>query len=112
MTLRGALNELIANPRRVLIEKWNWKAAILSATLRATLFLCANLTAGWRAATGAMLAEFLFAAALSGFYGAITQLFSEAEPPWAAALAVAVIGARRTTCARICRPLPARYAEH
>ena len=38
-----------------------------------------------------MLAEFLFAAALSGFYGAITQLFSEAEPPWAAALAVAVL---------------------
>lgn len=91
MTLRGAVSELITNPRRVLIEKWNWKTAILSAALRATLFLFANLTAGWRAATGAMLAEFLYAAALSGFYGAITQVFSEAEPQWAAALSAAVL---------------------
>jgi len=91
VTLGGAVRELIANPRRVLIDKWNWKAAILSATLRAALFLCANLTAGWRAATGAMLAEFLYAAALAGFYGAIAQAFSEADPPWAAALTAAVL---------------------
>jgi len=55
------------------------------------LFLCANLRAGWRAAAGAMMAEFLYRAATSGFYGAITQAFSEAEPEWAATAASAVL---------------------
>ena len=91
LTLRAVVTELISNPRRALIERWNWKAAIFSASLRAMIFLCANLTAGWRAATGAMLAEFVFRASSSGFYGAITQAFSQAEPAWAAAVASAVL---------------------
>jgi hypothetical protein len=32
-----------------------------------------------------MLAEFLYRALTAGFYGAITQAFREAEPPWLAA---------------------------
>jgi len=91
MTVRAVFWELISHPRRVLIDRWNWKAAFLSATFRAALFLCANLTAGWRAATGAMLAEFLYRAATSGFYGAITEAFSKAEPRWAAATAVGLL---------------------
>jgi len=91
MTVSAAFRELVADPRRTLIERWNWKAAIFSSTFRAVIFLCTNLTAGWKAATGAMLAEFLYRAACSGFYGAITQAFSKAEPEWAAALTTAVL---------------------
>src|SRR5215472_2828644 len=91
MTVRDVLGELVADPRRTLIERWNWKAAIFSAAIRALIFLCANLTAGWRAATGAMLAEFVFRALTSGFYGAITQALSQAGPEWAAAMASAVL---------------------
>jgi hypothetical protein len=57
--------------------------------LRAVLFLCANLTAGWKAATAAMLAEFIYRACFSGFYGALTQAFSKAEPAWTGAIASA-----------------------
>jgi len=64
---------------------------MFSSSIRAMLFLCANLTAGWRAATGAMLAEFLYRAASAGFYGAITQAFSVAEPEWAATVTTAVM---------------------
>jgi len=91
MTLGQAVSELFTDPRTTLIERWNWKAAVFSSTLRAMLFLCANLTAGWRAATGAMLAEFAFRACTSGFYGAITQALSKAEPAWAAAAASAIL---------------------
>lgn len=90
MTLGGVVGELFADPRRALIDRWNWKAALFSATLRAMLFLCANLTAGWKAATAAMLAEFIYRACCSGFYGALTQAFSKAEPAWTAAIASAV----------------------
>jgi hypothetical protein len=90
MTLGGVVGELFADPRRALIDRWNWKAALFSATLRATLFLCANLTAGWKAATTAMLAEFIYRACSSGFYGAITQALSKVEPAWTAAIASAV----------------------
>jgi hypothetical protein len=86
MTLQHALARLISHPFELLIARWNWKSSLFSSTMRAILFLCANLTAGWRAATGAMMAEFLYRAFSAGFYGAITQGLREAEPAWAAAM--------------------------
>ena len=91
MTVWAAIGKLISNPRDLLMERWNWKSAIFSATLRAAIFLCANLAAGWRAATGAMLAEFIYRSATAGFYGAITQAFGTVQPAWAAGIAVAVL---------------------
>jgi len=91
MTVWGVIRALISNPRSMLLELWNWKAAIFSSVIRANLFLFANLTAGWRLATAAMLAEFLYRAATAGFYGAITQAFRKAEPAWAGRVAAIVI---------------------
>src|SRR5262249_16840974 len=51
---------------------------------------CVNLPAGRAAASGAMLAELLYRLITAGFYGAITQVFSDVEPEWAASLAVAL----------------------
>jgi hypothetical protein len=89
-TVQSVLLELIRNPG-VLMERWNWKAAVFSSTTRALLFFCANLSAGWAAATGAMLAEFSYRAVTAGFYGAITQAFRQVEPAWTAALTVVVV---------------------
>lgn len=47
------------------------------------MFLFANLAAGWKLATAAMLAEFLYRAATAGFYGSINQAIRKAEPAWA-----------------------------
>jgi hypothetical protein len=74
-----------------LLYRWNWKSAVLSSLLRATLFFAANLTAGLPAAFAAMRTELVFRAITSGFYGALTENFREAEPPWAAALTAMIL---------------------
>jgi len=74
-----------------LLRIWNWKSAALSALVRATLFLAANASAGWRAAWGAFGAELAFRACTSGFYGRATQAFAAARPAWAASAAALVV---------------------
>ena len=91
MTPAQALADLITRPGELLVRRWNWKAAFSSSIIRALIFFFANVAAGWHAAAGAMLAEYLYRAATSGFYGAITQHISEAEPEWQAAIAAMLI---------------------
>ena len=76
------LLRLVADPRHLLIGRWNWKAALTSSMVRGFIFLFANLTAGWKGAVGAMLAEWAFRMLTSGFYGTITQALGEVEPEW------------------------------
>jgi hypothetical protein len=87
----AVLEELLRHPARLLIERWNWKAAVLSSLLRAAIFFFTNLMAGWHAAVGALLAELALRTATSGFYGAITEAFSEAQPAWAAMAAALIV---------------------
>lgn len=70
---------------------WNYKSALFSSTIRALLFLFANLRSGWHAATGAMLAEFIYRAITAGFYGALTQSFRRVQPPWKGTLGALLI---------------------
>lgn len=49
--------------------------------MRAGIFFAANAKAGADAATAAMMTEFCFRFATSGFYGALTQRFRLVEPP-------------------------------
>jgi hypothetical protein len=90
-TVGAVFDALLRHPARLLIERWNWKAAVLSSVLRAAIFFFTNLVAGWRAAVGALLAELALRAATSGFYGAITEAFSEARPAWAATAAALIV---------------------
>ncbi len=91
MTVFDVFRELFTHPWQMLIQRWNWKSAVFSSILRGLIFLFANLAAGWRAATGAMLAEFLYRAATAGFYGALTQAFRRVEPVWMAGIAVMIL---------------------
>jgi hypothetical protein len=84
----GVLAELVRHPEEHLLKRWNWKSAVLSSALRAGLFFCVNLTAGWPAAVAAFKTELVFRVITSGFYGALTEAFREAEPAWSAALTV------------------------
>jgi hypothetical protein len=86
-----ALVLLTRDPLNVLVRKWNWKCALFSSLTRAWVFFFANLTAGWRAAVGAMAAEFVFRGFTSGFYGALTQNFRNVRPAWTGALAVMIL---------------------
>jgi hypothetical protein len=91
MTLSEAVLELINRPLESLVLRWNWKAAFMSALIRAWIFFFANLTAGWRAAVGAMIGEYAYRAITSGFYGALTQNLSRVRPPWQAAMAAMIL---------------------
>lgn len=79
-----ALANLIARPWEPLIKNWNWKSAVLSSLVRASVYFGVNLGAGLRRALAAMLTEFVFRAITSGSYGAITQSFRHVRPMWKA----------------------------
>ncbi len=83
-----ALADLLLNPWRRLLLRWNWKTALLSACVRGTIFFVANLGAGLGAAIGAMSIEAALFATLAGFYGAMAQAFRCAQPAWAATMTV------------------------
>jgi hypothetical protein len=91
ITVRRAFVLLLQEPVKYLLHGWNWKSALLSSILRASLFFATNLSAGLPAAVAAMKTELVFRGVTSGFYGALTEAFREAEPPWAAALTVMVL---------------------
>ncbi len=74
-----------------LLRQWNWKAAILSAASRGSLFFATNLQAGLDAAVAAFLTETVLRGVTAGFYGATTQAFRRAEPAWAATATVSVL---------------------
>ena len=59
---------------------WNWKSAFFSSVCRGAVFFFANLSHGFAAAQGAMLAEFFYRACTAGFYGALTQACRKSAP--------------------------------
>lgn len=91
VTVEDSLRDLAFRPAEYLVKRWNWKAAFSSSLIRALIFFIANLGSGLRAATGAMLAEYFYRAVTSGFYGAMTQHISEAEPEWQAAVCAMIL---------------------
>lgn len=91
MSVTDVLRSLWADPMGLLVRRWNWKSAFLSSLSRGLIFFFTNLPAGLHAATGALVAEWCYRALTSGFYGAITQSLSEAEPAWAAVVAALII---------------------
>lgn len=90
-TVGDVLYGLVTSPMEHLVRRWNWKSAITSSLTRGGIFFTANLSAGFNAAVGALLTEFVFRTLTSGFYGALIQAFRRAEPAWTAAVATMII---------------------
>lgn len=72
------------------LSLWNWKSAVLSAAIRASIFFAVNLRAGRTAAVAAFSTEIVLRLITSGFYGGVTQACGRLEPEWKGLL-VAVI---------------------
>jgi hypothetical protein len=85
------LRTLVLHPVETIGRRWNWKAAVLSSSVRGLIFFAANLPAGPHAALAALLTELTFRGVASGFYGALTEAFRFAEPDWAASLAAMIL---------------------
>ena len=85
--------ELLRHPFTTMVLRWNWKAAVLSALLRAPIFFTAYAfkKEGITVALGAMVAQMLFRIVFGGVNGSIIQSFSKVEPAWHAVLTVPII---------------------
>jgi len=84
---------LLRHPIDSLILRWNWKAAVLSALLRAPIFFFSYLFKkdGLKLAIGAALTQSVFRLIFGGVNGAIIQSFSKVEPAWHAVLTVPLV---------------------
>ncbi len=71
-----------------LLRGWNWKAAMFSAMVRATIFLLTNLHAGFVHALRAMLVELAFSSVAAGIAGSVTQRLRNTVPVAATAVVV------------------------
>ncbi len=85
-TIGSVLWHLLTSPYDTFILRWNWKAALLSASVRAPIFLLTTIGHGWRRASLAMIVEAAFRAGSTGFFAAATQAFRNAKPAWMALL--------------------------
>ncbi|MCW5963141.1 MAG: hypothetical protein KIT83_03805 [Bryobacterales bacterium] len=89
-SVANVLVAIVRHPGHYLIAHWNWKSAVTSAIVRGLLFFFTNLSAGFSAASWALLLQFVYRAATSGFWGSFTQALRTARPHWLAALTVGV----------------------
>jgi hypothetical protein len=92
-TVPRVLLSLLRHPIRSLVLRWNWKAAVLSAALRAPIFFFTYVFKkdGLRLAIGAAITQSVFRLIFGGINGAIIQSFSRVEPPWHAVLTVPLV---------------------
>ena len=84
---------LIRHPLESLFYRWNWKAAVLSALLRAPIFFFTYFfkKEGVKVALGAALAQSIFRFVFGGVNGSVIQSFRRVEPAWHAVLTVPLV---------------------
>jgi hypothetical protein len=82
---------LIQHPAQI-ITRWNWKAALLGALLRASFYFTVYKASreSWLVTFSAVLVEFSFRFFTSGISGALVQSFRRAAPAWLATLIVSI----------------------
>ncbi len=86
-----ALLTLLRDPWQCVIQRWNGKAALLSAMFRGVIFLAASIKSHHTGRLSGVLAEALFGAVSAGFFGTLTQALRFADPEWLAELLLAGI---------------------
>lgn len=89
--LADVFRSLAQHPAQI-ITRWNWKAALLGAFLRASFYFSVYKAAkeNWFVILSAVLVEFSFRFFTSGISGALVQSFRRATPAWLATLIVTV----------------------
>ena len=91
ISVGDVFRSLASHPAQI-ITRWNWKAALLGALLRASFYVTVYKASkeNWRAALAAALVEFTFRFVTSGASGALVQSFRRATPIWLATLIVTI----------------------
>ncbi|MEP6850830.1 MAG: hypothetical protein ABI999_18370 [Acidobacteriota bacterium] len=88
----GVVRYVIRHPIETLVLRWNWKAAFLSALLRAPIFFVAYFRKdGLKMAFGAAIAQSVFRILFGGMNGSIIQSFAKVDPAWHAVVTVPLL---------------------
>ena len=82
---------LIQHPAQI-ITRWNWKSALLGASMRASFYLAVYQASRetWLVTLTAVLVELSFRFFTAGISGALVQSFRKASPAWLAMLVVSL----------------------
>lgn len=82
---------LLRHPGQI-ITRWNWKAALLGALLRASFYFTVYKASKetWIVTLTAVIVELAFRFITSGISGSLVQSFRRATPPWLATLIVSI----------------------
>ena len=90
-SLGGALASLARHPLRWMVRDWNWKNAVLSAVVRASIFFTVNLTASWGSALDALVTELIYRAPMVGTLASLSQAFRRVQPAWEASVVIMLV---------------------
>lgn len=82
ITVGQALLQLARHPIHSFVINWNWKSALFSALLRASIFLIATIRRPLVDISVAVAVEIAFSTAVAGVYGSFTQAMRWARPEW------------------------------
>jgi hypothetical protein len=91
IAVADVFRSLLMHPAQM-ITRWNWKAALLGALLRASFYFSVYKAGreNWMVILSAVLVEFSFRFFTSGISGALVQSFRRATPAWLATLIVTI----------------------
>lgn len=86
------LRNLVHHPGQI-ITRWNWKAALMGAVLRASFYFTVYQASrqSWLVTLTAVLVELFFRFITTGMSGAVVQSFRKAKPFWLANLIVSIM---------------------
>jgi hypothetical protein len=87
----GSVRRALTDLPRTIARAWNWKAAVLSAIGRASLFFLTNLPAGVDAAVAAAGTEIGYRLLAAGFYGTLTERFARLEATRGSTVAALIV---------------------
>ncbi len=92
ISIGDVFTSILQHPGQI-IRRWNWKVAIIGASVRASFYLINYIVSKeiWSVIITAALIELSFRFCTSGFFGALTQSFRRANPPWLASLIVTIM---------------------
>jgi hypothetical protein len=83
VTVWHVLGSIARHPVRFVLTRWNWKAALVSAVMRGTIFFLTALGGGLAIAVRTLLVDVAFRVPLSGVCAAVIQEIRWAQPAWA-----------------------------
>jgi hypothetical protein len=91
ITVGDVFQSLLQHPAQIIL-RWNWKAALLGAIMRASFYFTIYKASqeSWYVTLSAVLVEFIFRFITSGISGSLVQSFRRATPTWLANLIVSI----------------------